>query len=404
MSEAVPPVLAETSEPCPPQHRKLHRTTVRIVFLVTILAVGAWVHFSQQTHWSRFYGLMWAGALTVYIAVLVGPRRWRDVAAISASILFGLAAVESYLVLTYRTTTDRNTPGFSTGMPVLGWGPSHPGVYHHTKTEIKTGRVIFDVDYTIDQHLTRKVDSPFDAPTVAIAGGSAVFGNGVLDGETLAQGFANAVGRRLHVVSLAFDGYGAQQFLRTLETGIRDDALMRMRVFVFVSGLDLVDRGACVEGFNLRAPRYELIDGKLMFRGTCSEQWSLPLRWLFDVTSLHDIIAPRLVHTTLPARLNLYVAMLVRAGQIAREKYGVPTAILYMPNPVYARDAGTTDDEIIERLRAGGLIVIDGGLDPAAFPGQDLAIPGDGHPTAVANRARAQLLAQGLGALAQPAP
>jgi hypothetical protein len=404
MSKAIPPILAETLEPRPPQHRKPHRTAVRIVVLLSILAVGAWRHFSQQTHWSRFYGLVWAGALAVYIAVLVGPRRLRDVAAIGASILFGLAAVEAYFIYAYRTTSDRNTPGFSVGMPVLGWGPSHPGVYHHTKTDIKTGRVIFDVDYTIDQHFNRKVDSPSDAPTVAIAGGSAVFGNGVPDGSTIAQGFADALGLHLHVVSLAFDGYGAQQFLRTLETGIRDDTLTRMRVFVFVSGLDLVDRGSCVEGFNLRAPRYELVDGKLTFRGTCAERWSLPLRWLFETTSLHDIIAPRLINVPVRDRLDLYVAMLIRAGQIAREKYGAPTAILYMPNPRYARDAGTTDGEIAERLRAGGLIVIDGGLNPAAFPGRDLSIPGDGHPTAVANRARAQLLAQGLGALTQPAP
>jgi hypothetical protein len=404
VSETVPTGIAKNPQLRPPRRQTLYRTLVRIAVPLAILTAGVWVHFAPQTYWSRFYILLLVAAGVAYIAVVVGPRRARDVLAIVASILFGLAAVEGYLVYAYRTTVDRNTPGFSVTQPVLGWGPAHPGIYHHTKIEIKTGRSIFDVDYTIDEHLNRKVDSPADAPTVAIAGGSAVFGNGVPDQSTLSQTFADAIGRRLHVVSIAFDGYGAQQFLRTLETGIRDDALTRMRVFVFVSGLDLVDRGACIEGFALRGPRYELVNGQVTFFGTCAERWSLPMRWLFSATSLHDIIAPSLINIPVRDRIDLYIAMLVRAGQLVREKYGVPTAILYMPGPGYAQRGRYTDDEIVVRLRAGGLIVIDGGLDLAAFPGQDLSIPGDGHPTAVANRARAQLLAQGLGALTQPAP
>jgi hypothetical protein len=52
----------------------------------------------------------------------------------------------------------------------------------------------------------------------------------------------------------------------------------------------------------------------------------------------------------------------------------------------------------------GGLMVIKASLNPAAFPGQDLWIPGDGHPTPLAHRARAALLAQGLGSLVAPTP
>ena len=68
----------------------------------------------------------------------------------------------------------------------------------------------------------------------------------------------------------------------------------------------------------------------------------------------------------------------------------------YSPGPTFAQSAGTTDAEIIERLRAAGLIVVDGGLDPAEFPGQDLTIPGDGHPTGVANRELAARLVKAL--------
>jgi hypothetical protein len=51
------------------------------------------------------------------------------------------------------------------------------------------------------------------------------------------------------------------------------------------------------------------------------------------------------------------------------------------------------------RLRDGGLIVIDARLDPKDFGGQGLQIPGDGHPTGVANRARALLVRDALAGL-----
>jgi hypothetical protein len=67
------------------------------------------------------------------------------------------------------------------------------------------------------------------------------------------------------------------------------------------------------------------------------------------------------------------------------------------------RRAGLTDQQIMQRLRDGGLIVIDAGLDPKDFPGQNLRIPGDGHPTGVANRAWAVLVRDALTGLAAQA-
>ena len=100
-----------------------------------------------------------------------------------------------------------------------------------------------------------------------------------------------------------------------------------------------------------------------------------------------------------PVDIDLFVGILVRAGQLAREKYGVPTLILYWPDEAYARRAGVTDAQIMGRLREGGLVIIDARLDPKDFPGQELQIPGDGHPTGIANRARALLVRDALAGL-----
>jgi hypothetical protein len=67
------------------------------------------------------------------------------------------------------------------------------------------------------------------------------------------------------------------------------------------------------------------------------------------------------------------------------------------------RRAGLTDQQIMQRLRDGGLLVIDAALDPNDFPGQTLKIPGDGHPTSVANRAWAVLVRGALAGLAAQA-
>lgn len=81
------------------------------------------------------------------------------------------------------------------------------------------------------------------------------------------------------------------------------------------------------------------------------------------------------------------------------------TAILYLADPPYTKRAGTDDRQIVQRLRAGGLLVIEANLDPEDFPGRPLIIPGDGHPTGVANRARALLMHDALSSLsAWPLP
>jgi hypothetical protein len=68
--------------------------------------------------------------------------------------------------------------------------------------------------------------------------------------------------------------------------------------------------------------------------------------------------------------------------------------ILYLADgDDYLAKAGFTDAKIMARLREAGVEVVDASLSPKDFPpGTLLKIPGDGHPTAAANRARAALL------------
>jgi hypothetical protein len=371
--------------------RSSYGSLARICIPLLIGAGGTYIDMAARTRWHRFEVLALAFVFAGYLAVVLRGRL-RDVLAVVASLLLCLAAIEIYCVDTFLPTIDINTPGYTAAYPIVGWGPGHPGVFHHTKIDTKTRRVIWDVDYTIDANRHRQVLSDEDGPGVVFFGGSDTFGTGVADADTLPQQFADATGRRLHVVNLGYPGYGPQQLLRGLETGLFDDVLKNSRLLVIETTPWQAGRTACVNEYMARAPRYELVDGQPTFRGTCSEGWPLLLRALSEVSSLPHFFVLRALQNPKPATIDLYLAIVVRTAAIARDTYGVPTVILYQPGDPYLRPTGSNDQQLMQRFRDGGVAVVDGALNPADFPGQDLEIPGEGHPTGVTNHAWATLL------------
>ena len=333
--------------------------------------------------------------------VPVGSWSRKSVNVLMAAVRASAAFCATWALVVSAPAIEIRTPGFSLPHPVLGWGPGHPGVFHDRSLDGKTGSVIYDVDYTIDQFRNRQVISAPTGTSVAFFGDSMTFGQGVPDAETLPQAFADATGYRLHVLNLAFPGYGPQQFLRALETDMFRDLLTEPHLFVFLTAPWHAERSACMSNFVLRAPRYVMVEGRPAHKDKCIDHWPMRLRsWLTRFAIYSVFFEPVFGGGAGPADMDLYVAVLIRAGQLARERYGVPTLILYQPYDAYVRRAGLTDQQIVQRLRDGGLLVINAGLDPNDFPGQHLKIPGDGHPTGVANRAWAVLVRDALAALA----
>lgn len=350
----------------------------------------------------------WTGLrylIVVFVAVAwltaIVRGRARNGLLIAASALFSFIGVEAYCIAIDPPAIDIQTPGYRVWTPIIGWGPAHPGVFHHTKRD-GAGRVIIDTDYTIGPQLTREVASAAEGPTVAFFGDSMTFGIGLPDAQTLPQLFADATGRRFRVYNLAISGFGPQQFLRALETGLYDKLLTPSGLVVYLTAPWHAERAACLRGFMFEAPRYALVDGKPHFEGTCGETWPNRLRALLSLSSATSTFVEPLLGSAGPDAIALYIAILNRAGEVARAKYGARTVILYLRDPRYARQAGTSDAEIMQKLRDGGLRVIDATLDSAAFPGRPLYIPGDGHPTGAANQARAELLRRDLDELLAP--
>ncbi len=312
-----------------------------------------------------------------------------------ASLAFGLCVVEGVATVLEPKTFITITKGWSVRRPVVGWGPEHPGRYHDEKRDPKTGAVIYLADYTIDANLLRQTASSETGPAIVFFGDSYTFGHGVNDAETLPQAFADLLDRKERVLNLGFNGYGPQQFLRELETGLFDPLIgSRPRLFVFLTAAWHAARTACKEYWTPYAPLYALENNQIVFNGDCNERPSLWLReWLENSASYRLMVEP-FRHKLSRDDVDLYIRILLSAVSLAKEKYGVATLIPYLRGRV---GNDYFDESIIARLREGGAIVIDASLAEEEAQGALISIPGDGHPTPFANRARAVMLENYIG-------
>jgi hypothetical protein len=363
-------------------------------YLIVLIAASA-----AAAVYSRGYNvytmLLYLLCIFVFlIGVIVVVRgKFRDISLAVASIFLCLVLLEAYEVFRSGGSLKLQEQIPFAADPVLGWVPSAPGVFHVKKIDRKTGTVIFDAVNTIDDHLQRKTGSAEEAPTIGFFGDSFTYGEGLNDSETLPQIFSDLENERLHVLNFGLSGYGPQHFLRALETGGFRARLEQSQLFVFQTAAWHAERTSCMHAALLRSPRYILRDGRVTYAGPCAEGLDRILReGLANSAAYRALVAPALL-TIGRADIELYIAILARAIELARKDHGVPTLILYLPFiPTYLSQTGYTDAEIMQKLREAGAYVIDGTIKPADHPGSVLYIPGDGHPTGAANRLRAEML------------
>jgi hypothetical protein len=186
------------------------------------------------------------------------------------------------------------------------------------------GSVIYDVDYTIDQHRNRQVISAPTGTSVAFFGDSMTFGQGVRMPRHCRRPLRTPPDIGCTSLNLAFPGYGPQQFLRALETDMFGDLLTEPHLFVFLTAPWHAERSACTSNFVLRAPRCVMVEGRPAYKDKCIDHWPMRLRSWLTRTAIYSVFFESVFGGAGPADMDLYVAVLIRAGQLARERYGVP--------------------------------------------------------------------------------
>src|SRR5579883_2687828 len=233
-----------------------------LVLTAVVVTVVAYSKYTRGIYLSLGFLL----AADLAIALRGG---WRNATTMLASLLLGLAAIE--LACAALASPQPVYPrGFSVSRPILGWGPSAPGVYRSWEAGPKGGRT-YDVNYSIDDHLLRRTLSGPNGPAIAFFGCSFMFGQGLPDSETLPQIYADLAGRKTKVLNFGFPGYAPQQMLRALETGLFDPLLAGAKTFVFETAARHADRAACHASYVTRAPRYELHGDEPVYAGRCAE-------------------------------------------------------------------------------------------------------------------------------------
>jgi hypothetical protein len=319
----------------------------------------------------------------------------RDGFVVLASLAFGLSIVEATATIIEAEASPVETNAWSVGQPIIGWGAPHAGRFHAEKTDPKSGVPIYRVDYTFDSNLLRETHSVETGPTIVFFGDSLTFGMGLNDADTLPQVFADLLGRKQRVLNLGFPGYGPQQFLAEMQAGRFDGVIgAQPRLFIFMTSVALhVERTACKPFWMRHGPRYALENGQVALKGACYEGPSLWLReWLENTASYRLFIASyrnKISHND----VDLFIRILVAAVNASKEKYGIATLIPYIPaGASNLKGTGFSDDEIVQRLRDGGAMVVDVSLAKEEAAGAKLRIEGDGHPTPLANRLRASII------------
>ncbi|WP_395667051.1 SGNH/GDSL hydrolase family protein [Methylocella sp.] len=367
------------------------------VSLMAIAALAGLAVFVETRHRPEHFRLV--SVICVFLALGVGASllrgRWRDGMLVLASIALGLSVLEGVAAWMEPAQKIVATEGFNVRRAVLGWGPGTPGVFHEERTDPQTGAVIYSAVYGVDAGLVRRTRSLASGPTIAFFGDSVTFGVGLNDEDALPQQFADLLDPPRRVLNLAFPGYGPQHFLRALETGLFDSVIgADPRLFIFVTSPWHIERSACKASWVIDAPRYELERGRPVFKGACYEGVALKARQFFGNSALYRMFVDPYRRRATRAEVETYIAILTAATRLAQEKYGVPTLIPYLEvSQDFLRGTGMTNEAIMEALRRGGARVLDISTiektqaDPAL-----LAIPGDGHPTALANKIRARAL------------
>ena len=262
-----------------------------------------------------------------------------------------------------------------------------------TSRKVADSKVVYDVSYTTDGNGHRKTLGSTDpaADSVVFVGGSDIFGEGVQDSETLPQQFSDLTGRKYNVANFGVSTFGIHQPLRSMELGQLEPAMTGSKRYVVYVGIP----GHAQRARGLRGPSYELQpDGSVKYLGQTQSAWevfavaianrSLFLRTFIVIptmSGLSDDAAP------------LYVALVKRAGEVAREKYQAKFIVIFWDDPpdqLGAQIMALFDKVKISYVRLS-TVLPDLRRDYGKYTLSD-----DGHPSALADRLIAQYLARHL--------
>ena len=356
--------------------------------LLVLLAIGAAVLPSA----------LWACGLAAVLAlagvVLLRGDRWRTGALLAAAFTVSLALLDVFAGLLtpapigqglVKTTDPKWWPPPD---PVLGFRPRPNSEVVATATF--GGVLLYRHTYHFDADAARVTPrAPAGADTYLFLGDSFVFGQGLVDEQSLAAQFARLNEDKLHAVNLGVPGYGPNHLVRAFEAGLLDryagQRVKAVVTWIIPAHLARVTGDGSWLG---SSPRYQLENGVPRYTGSFDAyRWTHPLAGLKHLLGEQfrfvDAIGKR---QRQQEQIDLFVALMARLQTLARDKFGAPLIVVYSW-PDEATQGGYADMErlvpVLGALRKLGIPLLSVDNLTSAINVSQLIIPHDGHPTAL---------------------
>lgn len=323
---------------------------------------------------------------------------------LSCALLIGVVETMSFLLLKSKP------PG-----PVTAFEGDYltPGAFYRHDDDLGTalepnrnvhcrrlidGRQIWDVHYGTDEYGRRRTTmKPGSIPehTAVFFGCSYMFGEGAEDSETIPSQFCE-LRPEYRAVNYGVPGYGTQQMLALLESGIlpsQTGGSVRLGVYLYLPEIHearVVGDMDVVNGFAADFPYYYMDQNGSPVRAgsfVSGRPWST---LLYSVLGKSNTVS--LLGLNFPRRssrhFQLTAATICRARDLFQKQFpGSKLLVVRYPLPSHS--------STVEICRSSNVSIIE---LPAEFdPGADVNVHrGDGHPTPTANRFVAERIAEAV--------
>lgn len=357
--------------------------------------------------------LAFGAVIALGLAAVLRQPALRSTALVGMSVLLGLAGFEVAFGLIdpggdNRGVVKVSTPEHWTAIDaVLGYRPE-AGLSVEVSARFG-GEPVFRATYTMEPSGERHTPgSSADGPTYLFVGDSFIFGEGLVDTETLPAQFARGLARPAHVVNLGVLGYGPNHLVRAIETGTYD-RYVAGKVAAVVTWIirDQLVRVTGDGGWLSLSPRYVLdAQGRPEHTGSfLAHRLSNPLAGAsYLARSRIGWVGRAVDESWHDERSRLYVALLGRLQELVRQRYQAPLIVAYhWPDRDLAGETDLEDYPTFNAIQALGIPLVS--VRAILGPSRDWPlyfIPHDGHPNARLDRELAQALLAAIAQLPRP--
>jgi hypothetical protein len=286
---------------------------------------------------------------------------------------------------------ETNSSKYYEHIPGFGYRPSE-GEYSFRKIS-EDDEIIYDVSYTIGSDGYRS-DVPSTNYDIFIYGGSFTFGEGLNDNETLSYFLQKEHG--FTSKNLGIHGYGLHQALYNIQHG---------KTFKSIGGLNILLttplhalRSSCKETFSNGTPRYVLKNNKIELVGVCTKSSKKGVvERILERSRIFKIIKSSIipVKKILTNDIELYLSIIREISKITRIKGG-KLIIAFIDAPkILLSESNYTNDLIIAEMKqiADGFVNVTLAESWEKISSEYYIHELDKHPSAYANKARSNLIA-----------